>query len=78
MFLYCFLILIHLISFFARTKFLFVPYEYVSIESIDCIISSLFELKVILLISSLKTLHFSLLNLCRVFNINLLFFMNSL
>ena len=35
---------------------------------------SLFELKAILLISSVKTLCLSLLNFCCVFNINLLFF----
>ena len=55
-----------------------VPYAYVSIESIDYILLSLFELKAILLISSVKTLCLSLLNLFCVFNINLLLFMNSL
>ena len=44
----------------------------VSIRSNDCIISSLFEPKTVLLISSVKTLCHSLLNLCCVFNIILL------
>ena len=35
---------------------LLVPYAYVSIESIDCILLSSFELKAILLNSSAKTL----------------------
>ena len=38
------------------------------------LIESSFELKAILLISSVKTLCFSLLNLGCIFNINLLFF----
>ena len=50
---------------------------YASIESIDCILLSSFELKAILLISPVKTLCLSFLNCC-VFNINLLFLMNSL
>ena len=61
-----------------HTRSLLVPYAYVSIESIDYILLSLFELKAILLISSVKTLCLSLLNLFCVFNINLLLFMNSL
>ena len=76
-FLYCFIILLLLISSFSLTRTLLVPYAYVSIESIDCILLSSFELKAILLISSVKTC-FSLLNLCYVFNVDLLFFMNSL
>ena len=55
-----------------------VPYTYASIESIDCILLSSFELKGIMSVSSVKTLCLSLLNLCCVFNISLLFFMNSL
>ena len=51
---------------------------HVSAESIDCILLSSFELKAMLLISSVKTLCFLLLNLCCVFNISLLFFMNCL
>ena len=54
-----------------------VPYAYVSIESADCILLALFELKAILSISSVKPLCFSLLNLCCVFNIILFFFMTS-
>ena len=49
-----------------------------SIESIDCILLSSFELKAILLIASVGTLFLSLLNLCCVLNIDLLFLMNSL
>ena len=53
---------------------LFIPFAYVSIQSIDCILLSSFKLKAIL---SVKTLCFSHLNLCCVFKINLLFFRNS-
>ena len=77
-FLYSFIILLRLISPFLLTRSLLVPYAYVSIESIDCILLSSFELKAILLISSVKTLCLSLLNLCCVFDIDLLFLMNSL
>ena len=77
-FLYSFIILLRLISPFLLTRSLLVPYVYVSIESIDCILLSSFELKAILLISSVKTLCLSLLNLCCVFDIDLLFLMNSL
>ena len=75
---YCFSIMLHLISSFSITRFLLVPYPYVSTESIDCIGLTSFEIKSILLISSVKTLCLSLLNLCCVFNINLLFLMNCL
>ena len=61
-----------------KVKSLFIPYAYVSIESIDCILLSSSEPKAILLIFSVKTLCLSLLNFCCVFNISLLFFMNSL
>ena len=77
-FLYHFIILLHLISSFSFTRSFLVPYAYVSVESVDCILLSSFELKAILLISSVKTLCLSLLNLCCVFDINLMFFMNSL
>ena len=76
-YLYHFIVLLHLISSFSLTGSLRVPYAYVSIKSIDCILSSSFELNAILLFSSVKTLCLSLLNLCCVFNIHLLFFMNS-
>ena len=72
-FLYRFIILLHHISLLSLTKFLLVPYAYVSIESIDCILLSSFELKAILLIYSVKTLCLSLLNLCCVFNISFYF-----
>ena len=61
---------------YSLTRSLLVPYAYVSIKSVDCILLSSFELKAIWLISSLKT-YLSLLNLGCVFNINLFFFMNS-
>ena len=66
-FFYCFIILLHLISSFSLTKSLVVAYAYVSIESIDCILLSSFELRRILLISSVKILCLSHLNLCCVF-----------
>ena len=75
---YRFIILLHLISSCSLARSLLVPYADVSIKSIDCILLSSFELKAILLISSVKTLCFSLLNLCFVFSINLLFITNSL
>ena len=65
-------------SSFSLTRSLLVPYAYVSIESIDCILLSSIELKAILLISSVKTLYLSLLNLYYVCNIIFLYFMNSL
>ena len=76
-FLYLFIILLHLTNSFSLTRSLFVPYVYVSIESIDCILLSSFEPKEILLISSVKTLCLLLLNLCCVFDIDLLFLLNS-
>ena len=75
---YRFIILLHLISSFSLTRSLLGPYAYVSVESIDCILLSSFELKAVLLIPSVKTSCLSLLNICCVFNIDLLFFMNSL
>ena len=47
-----------------HTRSLLVSCAYVSIESTDFILLLSFELKVILLISSVKTLCFSLLNIC--------------
>ena len=77
-FLLCnFIILLDLISFFSFTRSLLVPYVYVSIESVDCIFLSSFELKAILSISSVKTCCL-LLNPCYVFDIDLLFFRNYL
>ena len=46
-FLYCFIILLHLISSFLLTRPLLVPYAYVSIESIDCFLLLSFELRAI-------------------------------
>ena len=60
------------------TRTLLVPYAYASIASIDCIPLSSFEPKAILLVFPLRTLCLSLLNICCVFNFNLVFFMNSL
>ena len=73
-FLYHFIILLHLASSFSLVRSLLLPYAYVSIKSIDCILLSSFELKEILLISSVKTLCLSLLDLCCICSINLLFF----
>ena len=76
--LHCFIILLHLDSpFFYLSElcsfrmYIFLP------NQVNCILLSSFELKAILLISSVKTLCVSLLNLCWVFNISL-FFINSL
>ena len=76
-FLYRFIIWLHLISSFSLTKSLLVPYAYISIESLDCVLLSSFEcmkIWLIWLISSVKTLCLSFLNLCRGFYINLMFF----
>ena len=75
-----FVLFYHIITlnfFFLHTRSLLVRCAYVFTESIDCILLSSFKLKAILLISSLKTLCLSLLNLCCVFNISLLFYTNS-
>ena len=53
---------------------LLVPYAYVSIKSVDRTLLSSFELKEIFLIYSVKTLRLALLNLCSIFNTDLLFF----
>ena len=47
--------LLHLISSALPTRSLLVPYAYVSIKSIDCIILSSFELKTILSNSSARS-----------------------
>ena len=64
-----------LLSSFSITRPLLVSKTYVSIESIDYILLSSFELKIISLISLVKILWFSLLNLCCIFNFNLLLFL---
>ena len=56
----------------------FVPYKYVSNESVDWIILLPLALKEILLTFSVNTLCLSLLNQCYNLNINLQFFINSL
>ena len=68
-----FMISLHLIYSLLPAKFLFISYAYVSIESIDYILLSSFELEAILLIYSVKILYFSLLSICCVFNISLWF-----
>ena len=68
-FLYCFIMLLHLIFSFLRNRFLLFSYAYISTESIDYNHLSSFELKTVLLISSVKTWCLLLLNLCCVFNI---------
>ena len=60
--LYCFIIMLRLISYFLHTSSLLVSYAYISIKSIDCIFLSSFELEAILLISLAKRLWYSLLN----------------
>ena len=74
-FLYRFIIFLYLSSSFSLTRPLLAPYAYVSIELNDCILLSSFALNAILLISSGKTLHLSLLNLFCVFHNDLLFLM---
>ena len=74
-FLYCFITLLRLFFSFLHTRSLLVLYAYVSTKSIDFILLSSFELKELLLISSVKTLCLSLLNLFCAFNIS--FFTNS-
>ena len=79
--MYCFIILMRLVFSFLHRRSVLITCAYVSIESIDYILLSSFELKAILLISSVKTLCLSLLNLCCVFNISLFFtntFLSSL
>ena len=77
-FLFRFIILLHLISSLALTRYFFVPNAYVHIELIDCILLLSFELKTVLLISSVKIFCLSRLNLCGTFLIDLLFFINYL
>ena len=62
-FLYLFITLLHLISSLSLTKSLLLRYVNVSIESIAFFLLSSFELKRILLISSVKTLCLAYLNL---------------
>ena len=72
-----FVLLYYIVTFdlvFFTHYILLVPYVYVSIKLIDCICWSSFELKVILLISSVKTLCPFLLNLFCTFDVTLLYF----
>ena len=56
-------------SSFLHTRSLLVLHAYISTELIDCVLLLLFETTAVLLISSVKTVCFSLLSLCRDFNI---------
>ena len=49
------MILLHLMSFTLQTRSLLVPYAYIFVEYIDCILLSLLALKVILLTSAVNT-----------------------
>ena len=73
-FLQCFVTLLYLVFLFLHTKYLQVLYDYLSTKSTDCFVLSSFELKAILLIFNVKALCPSLLNVCCVFNVNLLLF----
>ena len=75
---YFYIVLLYCCFKFLHSRSLLVPYAYVSIEPIDCILLSSLALNVILFTSSGNILRSSLLNLCGNFSINLLFFMNSL
>ena len=77
-FLYRFITLLYLLSSISLTRFLLLPYAYLSIESIYFIFLSSFEVKAILIVSSVKILCLSLLIFCCVFNVILLYFMNPL
>ena len=65
-------------SLFLYTSSWLIQYAYVSIEPIDCNLLSSLAVNAILLTSSVNTICFSLLSLCRYFNINFLFIMSSL
>ena len=55
-YLYRFIMLLHLISSFSLTRSLLVPYVYVFIKSIDCVVLPSFYLKPISLVFLVKTL----------------------
>ena len=76
--LHRFIRMLHLFTYFSCTRSLLIPYTYVPIKSTDCITLSSFELTVIILISSVKSLCLSLLNLYCVFNIDILFLIGFL
>ena len=73
----CFIVLLQIISSFSLDLCLMFLQMFLSNQLIAFFYYHL-NLKAILLISLVKTLYISLLNLCCVFNINLLFFMISL
>ena len=62
-FLHCFVILMHLVYSFLLTRSLLIAYVYVSIESVYFILLLSSELRVTLLISSVRTLCLALINL---------------
>ena len=64
----------HFLFSFLHIISLLILYTYVCTESIDCILLSSFVLRAILLISSVKTVCLSLLNICCVFKISLFFY----
>ena len=72
------MILLHLVSSFLHIKSSFVPYTYVSFESIYCILLFSLALNAVLLTSSVNTLSSSLLNLCCDYKTDLLLFINYL
>ena len=59
--------LLHLLPFFLYTSSWLIQYAYVSIEPIDCNLLSSLAVNAILLTSSVNTICFSLLSLCRYF-----------
>ena len=72
--MYYFIILLHVLSSFLLPRSLLIPYKYVFIKAINCILLSAFEFQAILLIFPVKSLCLSLLKLFLVFNISLMFF----
>ena len=77
-FLHCFIILLHLFSFFYILNLCTFRMRIFFIESIECILLSSSALNAILFNFSVNMLSLLLLNLFCVFNINLFFFQNSL
>ena len=73
--IYCIILLYQYILLFCV---LLVTFAYVSIESIDCNLQSSLPLNAVVLTFSVNTLYFLLLILYCDFDINLLFFRNSL
>ena len=72
-FLYCFITLLHLISSFSLTRSLLLPNSHVSMDQAIAffyhhLTLNQYFINLNQLISSVKTLYLSLLNLCCVFN----------